>query len=96
MFNWTITDMQAVDGVIKNVKYHAELELNGKKVETEGYCYFDSSDGVPIESLTEENVINWVKAAMPTIEPRLQEQMNALEITSVNLPWKPATFKLST
>lgn len=94
MFSWQITDMQAVDGVIKNVKYHAQLEQNGKKVETEGYCYFDSNDGVPIESLTEENVINWVKTAMPTIEPRLQEQMNALDVQSVNLPWKPATFKL--
>ena len=95
---WTITELNAVDGVIKSVKYLAELSENNQKVESEGYWYFDQNDGNPLESLTEDQVIEWVRQAtmkdgQNMVEQRLTEQMNALA-KPVNLPWKPAVFKL--
>jgi hypothetical protein len=95
---WTITEMNAVEGVIKSVKYLAEMSEGDKKVASEGYWYFEQDDGIPISALTEENVIEWVRQAtmkdgQNMVEQRLIEQMNAMA-KPVHLPWKPAVFKL--
>ena len=95
---WSITEMNAVEGVIKSVKYLAELLDNDQKVQSEGYWYFDENGGNPLESLTEELVIEWVRQAtmkdsQNMVEQRLIEQMNAIA-KPVQLPWKPAVFKL--
>ena len=95
---WSITEMNAKDGVVKSVKYHAELTDGENKVDTEGYWYFDQNDGNPLESLTEEMVIEWVRQAtmkdgQNMVEQRLIEQMKSLA-KPVQLPWKPAVFKL--
>ena len=98
MLKWTITEMNAVEGVIKSVKYLAELSENGQKVESEGYWYFEQNDGLPISALTENNVIEWVRQAtmkdgQNMVEQRLIEQLNALA-KPVQLRWIPAKFKL--
>ena len=90
--------MNAIEGVVKSVKYLATLSNNDQMVESEGYWYFDQNDGNPLESLTEDQVIEWVRQAtmkdgQNMVEQRLTEQMNALA-KPVNLPWKPAVFKL--
>lgn len=90
--------MNAIDGVVKSVKYRAEMAEGDKKVDTEGYWYFDQNDGNPIESLTEEVVIEWVRQATTKdgrnmVEARLAEQL-ANMAAPVQLPWKPAVFKL--
>jgi len=98
ILKWTITEMNAIDGVVKSVKYHAEMSDGDKSVASEGYWYFDESSGNPLESLTEEVVIEWVRQAtmkdgQNMVEQRLIEQMNAIA-KPVQLPWKPAVFKL--
>lgn len=95
---WTITEMNAVDGVIKSVKYHAEISEGDKNIASEGYWYFEKSDGIPISALTEENVIEWVRQAtmkdgQNMVEQRLIEQLAVIS-EPVQLPWKPAVFKL--
>jgi hypothetical protein len=95
---WTITEMNAVDGVIKSVKYHAEISEGDKNIASEGYWYFEKSDGIPISALTEENVIEWVRQAtmkdgQNMVEQRLIEQLAVIS-EPVQLPWKPAIFKL--
>jgi hypothetical protein len=95
---WTITEMNAVEGVIKSVKYFAELSDNGQNVQSEGYWYFEQDNGIPINALTEENVIEWVRQAtmkdgQNMVEARLAEQLAAIS-EPVHLPWKPAIFKL--
>ena len=90
--------MNAVEGVIKSVKYYAEMTKDGKTAASEGYWYFEQSDGIPISALTEENVIEWVRQAtmkhgQNMVETRLAEQLAAIS-EPVSLPWKPAKFKL--
>jgi len=98
ILKWSITEMNAIEGVIKSVKYLSELSNNEQKVQSEGYWYFEQDDGIPISALTEENVIEWVRQAtmkdgQNMVEQRLIEQMNAMA-KPVQLPWKPAVFKL--
>jgi len=98
ILKWSITEMNAIEGVVKSVKYLAELSDNDQKVQSEGYWYFDQNDGNPLESLTEDQVIEWVRQAtmkdgQNMVEQRLIEQMNAIA-KPVQLPWKPAVFKL--
>ena len=95
---WTITEMNAIEGVVKSVKYYAEMSEGDKSVASEGYWYFDENGGNPLESLTEEMVIEWVRQAtmkdgQNMVETRLAEQLAAIS-ESVQLPWKPAIFKL--
>ena len=98
MLKWSIAEMNAIDGVIKSVKYCAEMTDGDKTLASEGYWYFDESSGNPIESLTEETVIEWVRQATMKdgknmVETRLAEQLANIS-QPVQLPWKPATFKL--
>ena len=98
MLTWKITEMNAVEGVVKSVKYLATLSDNDKKVESEGYWYFDENGGNPLESLTEDQVIEWVRQAtmkdgQNMVEARLAEQLAAIS-EPVQLPWVPAKFKL--
>jgi hypothetical protein len=98
ILKWSIIEMNAIEGVIKSVKYFAELSKNGKTVASEGYWYFEQDGGIPISALTEENVIEWVRQAtmkdgQNMVETRLIEQLEAIT-EPVNLPWKPAVFKL--
>jgi hypothetical protein len=95
---WTITEMNAIEGVVKSVKYLAELSENDQKIQSEGYWYFDENGGNPLSSLTEEAVIEWVRQAtmkdgQNMVEARLAEQLAAIS-EPVHLPWKPAIFKL--
>ena len=98
ILKWSITELNAIEGVVKSVKYLATLSDNDQMVESEGYWYFDESGGNPIESLTEEAVIEWVRQAtmkdgQNMVEARLLEQLAAIS-EPVHLPWKPAKFKL--
>lgn len=98
ILKWSITEMNAIEGVVKSVKYFAELSDNDQKVQSEGYWYFDENGGNPLESLTEDQVIEWVRQAtmkdgQNMVEQRLIEQMKAIA-KPVQLPWKPAVFKL--
>ena len=95
---WTITELNAIEGVIKSVKYLVEMSKDGKNVASEGYWYFHQDGGLPISALTEDNVIEWVRQAtmkdgQNMVETRLAEQLAAMS-EPIQLPWKPAIFKL--
>lgn len=98
---WKITELKADQETIKSAKYYVSATYEGNKVETEGYCYFNGNSGIPISSITEETVINWVKEittqnGVCLITKRLKDQLDYLDKqVSVELPWKPKTFKLN-
>lgn len=100
-FDWKITNLEAVENVIKSAKYYAKASYENLKVETEGYCYFNGFGGTLIEEVKEETVIGWIKEIhgkddVCFIEERLKEQLQyLLNDTQIEFPWKPKTFKLN-
>lgn len=91
---WQILELNGENDTISNVRYKASHE----GVESEGYCHFDEPK--PLAEATEHTVIEWVRQAtmkdgQNTVESRLQEQVDALNIQSHQLPWKPKTFTVT-
>lgn len=91
---WQILELNGENDTISNVRYKASHE----GVESEGYCHFDEPK--PLAEATELAVLGWVRDAtmkdgQNTVEQRLQEQVDALKIQSIQLPWKPATFTVT-
>lgn len=95
---WNIHDIDAINGLITEVKYSVVARELDTVVETEGYWKFgDPVLRKPFEEVTEEDVIAWVKAdsirdAKNIIELRLEEQVIALEKQKVIPPWLPQVF----
>jgi hypothetical protein len=85
---WKITDIHADGELITKAKYHCVLG----EIETEGYCIFDEPKlTIPFAEVTEEMVIDWVKAKLGGIvEKRLAEQQD--DSKSVVAPWMPQVF----
>ena len=100
MFNWKITDINAVDGLIKQAKYHVVADDGQNIVETEGYWNFgDPVLSVPFDKVTEEMVASWIQKeavqfGQNIIESRLKEQLEALSAQKVLPPWVPQVFSL--
>ena len=100
MFNWKITEVQANDGLINQVKYYVTLEEDGKLIDTEGYWRFsDQTIKTPFDKVTEEMVIDWVKEEANQygeniIESGLTKQLEALKTPKVLPPWVPQVFSL--
>jgi len=99
-FEWKITELHAAKDKIASAKYFIEATDSGNKVETEGYCYFNEPGDIPLEQITEVQVIQWIKDSTTKdgvchITKRLEEQLNYLGTQKkVNLPWRPKTFTL--
>jgi len=85
---WKITDIHADGELITKAKYFCALG----EIETEGYCVFDDPKlTVPFAEVTEEMVIDWVKARLGEIvEKRLAEQVT--DSKPVVAPWMPQVF----
>jgi hypothetical protein len=85
---WKITDVHADGELITKAKYFCSLD----SIETEGYCVFDDPKlTVPFAEVTEEMVIDWVKARLGEIvEKRLAEQVT--DSKPVVAPWMPQVF----
>lgn len=100
MFNWKITEIKAVDGVITQAKYHVTLDEAGEIIETEGHWMFgDPVAKIDFDKVTEEIVIDWVKQEATQygkniIESGLTEQLEALKAPKVLPPWVPQVFSL--
>lgn len=100
-FKWKITELQAAEGKILSAKYYIEATDNGNVVETEGYWYFNEPGNIPLEEITETQVIQWIKdltteEGVCHITKRLEEQLNYLgKQKFVDLPWKPKTFTVN-
>ena len=91
---WQILEMNGVNGTVSNVRYKATSD----GVESEGYWYFKEPKS--LSGVTEEAVIEWVRQATMkdgknTVESRIKEQVDALKIKSLDLPWKPKTFTVT-
>lgn len=91
---WKILEINGVGNKVSNVRYQASFE----GVETEGYWHFDEPKS--LDGATEEIVIEWVRQATMkdgknTVESRLEEQVDALKIQSIHLPWKAKTFTVT-
>ena len=100
-FEWKITELHAAEDKITSAKYFIEATNEDNKVESEGYCYFNGYGNIPLDEITEEQVIQWIKESMTQngvchITKRLEEQLNYLDTQKkISLPWQPKTFKLT-
>lgn len=103
-YTWKVSELQTTqDGVnfVTSVKWIATgTDASGKSAEFEGVTPFTldhSKTIVPYNSLTEEQVIQWVKdyiASMkdyqPMIERVITERIAKQSVASVAPPWTPA------
>lgn len=100
MFEWKILSVQAnEEGVITEARYFASMETVNGKVETEGNWFFrEPKLNIPFDSVTEENVIEWIKEETTkdgknSVEYRLNEQIEALASQRDTVaPWMPQIF----
>ncbi len=91
---WKILELHGDNDTVSSVRYIASHE----GVESEGYWHFDEPKS--LSEATEETVIEWVRQATMkdgknTVELRLKEQVDALKIQSIHLPWKAKTFTVT-
>jgi hypothetical protein len=98
---WKIHDLEAIEGLITEVKYSVLARDIDLTVETEGYWRFgDPVLRKALLEVKEEDVIAWVKAdsmreGVNIIESRLEEQLANLEKDKVKLPWVPQVFTVN-
>jgi hypothetical protein len=99
IFQWSITETQAQDGLILCAKYHVTAKEDDLSVETEGYWTFDSPTlSVSFNQVTEEMIVAWIeKETMRdgncVIKSRLKEQLDSLSKSQFTPPpWQPQTF----
>jgi hypothetical protein len=99
IFQWSITETQAQDGLILCAKYHVTAKEDDLSVETEGYWTFDNPKlSIPFDQVTEEMIVGWIEATSMregkcVIKSRLQEQLDANQ-KPVVAPWMPQVFTL--
>jgi hypothetical protein len=98
---WKIHDIEAIEGLITEVKYSVLARNIDQTVETEGYWRFGNPVmGKPLLEVKEEDVIAWVRAdsmreGVNIIESRLEEQLANLEKDKVKLPWVAQVFTVN-
>ena len=94
-FIWKIEGVKAADGLIIQAKYRVNAEEKQLSVATEGTWFFKNTKlEVPYANVTEEMVIDWIKAEDEgVIENRLAEQLaNLANQSEMSLPWSPQVF----
>jgi hypothetical protein len=100
-YKWKIHEIDAIEGLITEVKYSVLARDIDLTVETEGYWRFgDPVLRKALLEVKEEDVIAWVKAdsmreGVNIIESRLAEQLANLAKDKVKLPWVPQVFTVN-
>jgi len=101
-FIWKIYELKGDDKAISQAKYYLALIEDDLRIETEGYCDFDTTNAtIPTSQVTEEMVANWIDESttqngVSSLKSRLIEQLEAVKKQQeIALPWKPPTFRLS-
>ena len=101
-FVWKILELKGDDKAIIQAKYQLSLIEDDLRIETEGYCDFDTKNATtPTAQVTEEMVANWIdqgttQDGVSSIKSRLLEQLKSVKKQQeIALPWKPPTFRLS-
>lgn len=99
IYQWSITETQAQDGLILCAKYHVTAKEDDLSVETEGYWTFDSPKlSVSFDQVTEAMIVAWIEKetmrdGVCVIKSRLQEQLDSLSKSQFTPPpWQPQTF----
>jgi len=97
--NWKILEIHSSNDLIVSARYFCSATDQINTVETEGWWNFNEPTlKTPFSDVTEEMVIEWVKAETTKdganmIESRLTEQLTALEAQKkVIAPWLPQIF----
>lgn len=91
---WQILELNGKEGTASNVRY----KVSHEGVESEGYWHFDEPKS--LDGADEWAVIQWVREATMkdgenTVESRIKEQVEALKIKKIDLPWRPKTFTVT-
>ena len=91
---WQILELNGDGATASNVRY----KVSHDGVESEGYLHFD--EPMSLEGADEEKVIGWVRDAtmkdgQNAVELRIREQVEALKIKQIDLPWRPKTFTIT-
>jgi hypothetical protein len=98
MIVWKINDVRAKDGLITGCHYSVTLSDDKNSVSTEGHWDFGNPVmNTPFEQVTEQMVVEWVKAdaiqyGENVIESNLAKQLEALEQPKVLPPWAAQVF----
>ena len=97
---WVITlvEWDETTGAIVNVRWKVEVSDGETTVDTPGACRFDANptgkDFIPLEGITEDIVLEWVKKQTPNYlgtEKRAMERFKAAKatpnVTGRGIPW---------
>lgn len=96
-FKWKILDIHAVGDTISRCRYYVTADDGENVVDSEGWADLPKIEPKPaFNDITEEMVAFWAKQALPAVEDRLQEQLDALKTHKpAKAPWLPAeTFRI--
>ena len=98
---WKIHEVDAIDGLITEVKYSVVARELDTSVETEGFWRFgDPVLRKPFLEVEEKDVIAWLRAdsmqeGVNIIESRLEEQLANLQRNKIKPPWVPQVFTVN-
>lgn len=98
--NWKILSIKAPDGqLITQAHYLVQAAVGEQVVESEGnWSFVEPTLTVPFADVTEQMIVDWVKAqtmrdGANMIEARLAEQIAAMKADrETPLPWLPQVF----
>lgn len=99
-FKWEMLEISSVNKSLEHIKYRVTATEAENQVITEGYARFELPAEANFDSLTEAELLEYLKrfyiqGEVNTIESRLTEQLANLAKNRTNLPpWHIETFKV--
>ncbi len=95
MINWKIANMERhlEDGIVYTIHWTASLQDEGLTASSYGSVGLQApeEDIIPYENLTEEIVVEWIKAALEveSIETALEAQIQLQKepVSASGIPW---------
>jgi DUF971 family protein len=100
MFTWKILNISAEGELITHAFYKALANVEDHVVEVYGNHWFsDKTIKIPFDDVKEQDVIDWVRLETSVGEKNLIEldllnQLEALKLEEIDLPWLPKKFRL--
>ena len=100
MFTWKILNISAEGELITHAFYKALTNVEDHVVEVQGNHWFsDKTIKIPFDDVKEQDVIDWIRLETSIGEKNLIEldllnQLEALKLEEIDLPWLPKKFRL--
>jgi DUF971 family protein len=100
MFTWKIIKITANGELITHAFYNALANDGEQTVSVEGNHWFsDQTIKIPFDDVKEQDIIDWIRLETSVgednlIELDLKNQLKALKLEEVDLPWLPKKFRL--